>query len=147
MAMNTKEPILLVEDDLVDVMTVRRCFEELNIKNPLVNAINGEEALGYLQGAKNPRPALVLLDLNMPRMNGFEFLRVVKSDDFLKAIPVVILTTSNQSSDVLESYHLGAAGYIVKSADYQRFVEAVGVLYNYWNSCCLPSFQPCLSRT
>lgn len=147
MVMEITEPILLVEDDLVDVMTVRRCFEELNIRNPLVNKVNGEEALEYMQDAKNPRPALVLLDLNMPRMNGFEFLRTVKSDDFLKAIPVVILTTSNQSGDVLESYHLGAAGYIVKSADYQRFVKAVGVLYNYWSSCCLPSLQPCLEQT
>jgi CheY-like chemotaxis protein len=144
--MDTKVPILLVEDDLVDVMTVRRCFEELNIENPLVNAVNGEEALEYLQDTENPRPSLVLLDLNMPRMNGFEFLRAVKSDDFLKAIPVVILTTSNQSSDVLESYQLGAAGYIVKSADYCQFVEAIGVLYNYWSSCCLPNFQLCTNR-
>lgn len=144
--MDTREPILLVEDDLVDVMTVRRCFEELNIENPLINAVDGEEVLEYLQDTKNPRPVLVLLDLNMPRMNGFEFLRAVKSDDFLKVIPVVILTTSNQSSDVLESYQLGAAGYIVKPVDYQEFVEAIGVLYNYWSSCCLPSLQLCTNR-
>lgn len=136
----------MIEDDLVDVMTVRRCFEELHIENPLVNTVNGEEALEYLQDTEKLKPVLILLDLNMPRMDGFEFLRIVKSDELLRIVPVVILTTSNRNSDILESYQLGVAGYIVKSADYQRFVEAIGVLYNYWSACCLPSFQPCNSR-
>ncbi len=123
--MRNSKPILLVEDDNVDVMTVKRAFKELKVTNPLVNTVNGEEALKYLRGEANNKPCLILLDLNMPKMNGIEFLEVVKTDDLLKRIPVVVLTTSEEQQDMAESFRLGAAGYIVKAIDYKNFVEVI----------------------
>jgi len=123
--MRNLKPILHVEDDNVDVMTVKRALKELKVTNPLVNTVNGEEALKYLRGEANNKPCLILLDLNMPKMNGIEFLEVVKTDDSLKTIPVVVLTTSEEQQDVTESFRLGAAGYMVKAVDYKKFVEAI----------------------
>ena len=91
--MRGNKPVILVEDDRVDQMTVRRAFRDLKITNPLIIAANGEEALVYLRDAVNPRPCLILLDLNMPRMNGLEFLAIAKKDEQLKMLPVVVLTT------------------------------------------------------
>ena len=107
-------PILLVEDDTVDVKAITRAFEELKIRNKLVHVANGEEALNYLRNSRNKKPCVILLDLNMPKMDGVEFLRAVKSDKNLKQIPVVVLTVSSQEQDVVESFNLGVAGYITK---------------------------------
>ena len=114
-------PILLVDDDPVDVMTVKRALRESRITNPLHVTSNGEDALGYLrrQGAwsdpaSSPRPGIILLDLNMPVMNGIEFLNVVKADDDLKRIPVIVLTTSREDEDRIASFDLSVAGYIIK---------------------------------
>jgi len=133
--------VLLVEDDAIDVMTVRRAFRDLKLSNPLAHAANGEEALAYLGDEKNARPCVILLDLNMPRMNGVEFLRVVKADPSLQAIPVVVLTTSREDRDIVESYKLSVAGYIVKPVDYRRFVEAIRTLDLYWTISELPQEQ------
>jgi CheY-like chemotaxis protein len=137
---NTK-PVLLVEDDAIDTMTVRRAFRDLKLSNPLAHATNGEEALDYLKNAENPKPCVILLDLNMPRMNGVEFMKAVKADSSLKKIPIVVLTTSRDDRDIVESYKLSAAGYIVKPVDYKKFVEAIKTIDVYWTISELPQEQ------
>lgn len=131
------KPILLVEDDQVDVLTTRRALKEIHVTNPLVVCENGEEGLAYLRGAAE-RPCLVLLDLNMPVMNGIEFLENVKSDASLRRIPTVVLTTSEEQEDKLRSFDLGAAGYMPKSLDYRRFVEVMRSIDTYWTMSELP---------
>jgi CheY-like chemotaxis protein len=137
--MRSSNPILLVEDDNVDVMTVKRALKDLNIKNQLDRTANGEEALEYLKNKGNKKPCIILLDLNMPKMNGIEFLQIVKADDTLKKIPVVVLTTSSQQQDIIESFKLSVAGYIVKSVDYTEFTEAISTINLYWTLSKLPS--------
>lgn len=136
--MQNLKPILLVEDDHVDAMTVRRAFRDLSITNILIRSVNGEEALNYLSNEKSPKPFLILLDLNMPKMNGIEFLKIIKADDRLKKIPVVVLTTSQEKRDVVRSFDLGAAGYMVKPVDYARFVEIIDTVLLYWRTSELP---------
>ena len=126
------KPILLVEDDSVDVMTVRRAIKELGIANPLEHVENGEEALVYLRDTNHERPCLILLDLNMPVMNGLEFLHVVKTITELKSIPIVVLTTSDEQQDKVDSFELGVAGYMSKPVDYQQFVEIMRTIDAYW---------------
>ncbi len=137
--MRSSKPILLIEDDNVDVMTVERVFRDLKIANQLVSTSNGEQALEYLRTNGNKKPSVILLDLNMPKMNGTEFLKIVKKDESLKKIPVVVLTTSSQQQDVVESFKLGAAGYMVKSVDYGKFVETIRTINLYWTLSELPS--------
>ncbi len=134
----TSKPILLVEDDQVDAMTVRRALKELHVLNPLVHAENGEEALGYLRDAANERPCIVLLDLNMPIMTGIEFLQQAKGDDRLRRLPVVVLTTSEEQKDKIESFNLGVAGYMRKPVDYQQFVDVMRSIDTYWTLSELP---------
>jgi CheY-like chemotaxis protein len=137
--MRNSKPILLVEDDRVDAMTVKRALKDLNVTNLLVHTLNGEEALNHLRAESNGNPCVILLDLNMPKMNGVEFLKVVKADDMLKSIPVVVLTTSQEEQDVVESFKLSAAGYIVKPVDYKKFVEAMRTINVYWTLSELPN--------
>ena len=137
MVEDTMTNILLVEDDEVDVMNVQRAFKKNNITNPLYIAGNGMEALLMLRGNSNqysiPRERrLILLDLNMPKMNGIEFLRELRADLELKPIPVIVLTTSNEDRDKVEAYNLNVAGYILKPVTFSQFVEAVGTLNQYW---------------
>ena len=136
--MRIAKPVLLVEDDSIDAMTVRRAFKDLKLTNELVHCINGEEALLHLRDADTEMPCVVLLDLNMPRMNGIEFLKAVKQDDRLKGIPVIVLTTSNEECDVIESFRLCVAGYIVKPVDYKKFVEAIRTIDLYWTLSEMP---------
>jgi len=136
--MRNSKSILLVEDDNVDAMTVKRAFKDLKVLNPLVITTNGEEALQYLRNESNEKPCVTLLDLNMPKMDGIEFLKVVKADETLRKIPVVVLTTSKEESDIVESFNLGVAGYIVKPVDYKRFVEAIRAIDLYWTLSELP---------
>lgn len=136
--MKNARPVLLVEDDSIDAMTVRRAFKDLKVTNRLDHCINGEEALAYLRDPKNPRPCVILLDLNMPRMNGIEFLRVAKADQHLKTIPVIVLTTSQEEQDLAESFKLHVAGYIVKPVDYKKFVEAIRTIDLYWTLSEIP---------
>lgn len=137
--MRSSKPILLIEDDNVDVMTVERVFRDLKIANQLVSTSNGEQALEYLRTNGNKKPCVILLDLNMPKMNGTEFLKIIKTDEALQKIPVVVLTTSSQQRDVVESFKLGAAGYMVKSVDYEKFVETIRTINLYWTLSELPS--------
>jgi len=137
--MRNFKPILLLEDDSVDAMTVRRALKELNVLNSLVRVINGEEAIEYLRNSANLKPCVILLDLNMPKMNGNEFLRIIKADNELKRIPVVVLTTSRADQDKFECFNNGTAGYIVKPSDYEDFVKAMKILDLYWSLSELPT--------
>lgn len=130
--MKNLKPILVVEDDLVDVMTVKRAFNELRIRNPIQFVHNGEEALEHLRVKSNEIPCFILLDLNMPKMNGLEFLKLIKQDPLFKIIPVVILTTSNDERDKLDSFKLGVSGYMLKSVEYSKFVDVIKTIDGYW---------------
>ncbi len=125
--------ILLVEDDEVDVMNVQRAFKKNNISNPLYVAGNGVEALELLRNGTVPaQNRLILLDINMPKMNGIEFLRVLRADPELRSSSVVVLTTSNDDKDRIESYELNVAGYLVKPVTFPAFVELMLTLHKYW---------------
>jgi CheY-like chemotaxis protein len=113
-------------------MTVRRSLRELEAPNPLHHVTNGEEALAFLRDPANPRPGLILLDINMPRMNGIEFLNHAKEDLDLCSIPVVVLTTSKQDTDRFNSFSNNVAGYMVKPVDYEQFVEVMRKIRDYW---------------
>ena len=136
--MRSLKPVLLVEDDQVDARTVKRAFSDLRIVNPLVQVGNGEEALKYLQNPQNKIPCVILLDLNMPKMNGIEFLKVAKADEEFKKIPVVVLTTSKAEQDKVESFKFSVAGYMTKPTDYKKFVDTVRAIDLYWSLSELP---------
>jgi CheY-like chemotaxis protein len=136
--MRSIKPILLLEDDAVDVMTVKRAMKDLSVANTLVRTVNGEEGLKYLQDSANVKPCVILLDLNMPKMNGAEFLKVAKADPQLRGIPVVVLTTSKADQDKIECFNHSVAGYIVKPVDYKGFVDAIKILNLYWTLNELP---------
>lgn len=125
--------ILLVDDDEVDVMTVKRAFARANISNPIFVATNGLEALEMLR--KDAMPAkrrLILLDINMPKMNGIEFLRELRADPELQHATVVALTTSNADRDRLEAYKMNVAGYLLKPVTFQQFAEVMATINKYW---------------
>lgn len=135
--------ILLVEDDELDVMNVRRAFKKNNILNPLHVAGNGVEALEMLRGGGGMPgcPAerrIILLDLNLPKMNGIEFLRELRGDPELSLIPVVVLTTSGEERDKVEAYRYNVAGYILKPVTLSSFIETMATLSKYWMLCELP---------
>ena len=131
-------PILLVEDDSVDAMTVKRAMRDLQADHSVIHTVNGEEAMKYLTSPDTEKPFVILLDLNMPKMNGIEFLKIMKTYPDLKTIPVVVLTTSKEQRDILDSFELGASGYMVKPVDYSKFVEILSRIVIYWNSSELP---------
>jgi CheY-like chemotaxis protein len=140
--MISTDPILLVEDDEIDQFAVRRAFKELQIANPLFIAENGVVALDHLSNSVNQSPCLILLDLNMPQMNGVEFLKHRQKSDVLKLIPVVVLTTSTQDSDLIESYNLGVAGYMAKPVDHKQFMIVVKAIHAYWVLSKTPQIKP-----
>jgi CheY-like chemotaxis protein len=121
-----------VEDDKVDAMAVKRAIKDLKIANQLEIVGDGEQALNFLRNPKNPAPCIILMDINMPRMNGIELLKIIKNDPELKLIPVVVLTTSKEDQDKFDSFNLGVAGYMIKPADYLKFVELVRAVDCYW---------------
>lgn len=137
--MRSKKPILLVEDDEVDVLTVRRALRDLEVENELVVAGNGEEALEILKDPDQVQPCIILLDLNMPRMNGLEFLRHVREKSCARGVPIVVLTTSRQDRDIVDGFDLNVAGYMVKPVDYRKFVEVIHAIDLYWTLSELPS--------
>ena len=139
--MQNSNPILLVEDDPVDAMMVGRVFKDLKLTNPLVNSNNGQEALEYLRDESDKKPCIILLDSNMPKMNGIEFLKIAKADNVLKKIPVVALTAYKEEQHIVESFKLGVAGYILKPLDYRKFVEAIRIIHLYWTFSELPNVQ------
>ncbi len=136
--------ILLVEDDEVDVMNVRRAFKKYKITNPLFVAGNGLEALSMLRSQNGQPPQvpenrrLILLDLNMPKMNGLEFLHEIRKDEHLRRTPVIVLTTSDEDRDRIEAYDLNVAGYILKPVTFVNFAEVMVALNKYWALCEMP---------
>lgn len=131
--------ILLVEDDQVDQMNVKRAFERNKIMNPLYIAENGVEALAMLRDGRVPdERRLILLDLNMPMMNGIEFLKTLRADEKLSATPVVVLTTSNDEQDKVQAYNLNVAGYLLKPVTFSNFVELTAALNKYWTLVEMP---------
>lgn len=147
--MRSDVSILLVEDDALDVKNVKRAFAERRISNKLFVVSDGEEALAFLRheppfadAEAYPRPGIILLDLNLPLMNGLSFLATYKNDPDLRRIPSVVLTTSDEESDRVRSYSVGIAGYIVKPVDFSKFVEAIQNFDLYWTLCELPLGAP-----
>ena len=131
--------ILLVEDDEVDVMNVKRAFEKNKILNPLYVASNGLEALTMLREGKVPQARrLVLLDLNMPGMGGIEFLRELRADPKLRLTPVVVLTTSGDEKDRIDAYDFHVAGYLRKPVEFPNFMELTAALNKYWTLVEMP---------
>jgi CheY-like chemotaxis protein len=131
--MNKSLNILLIEDDAIEVMKFNRVLSTLNIKHKILEANNGEEAIKILK-EKETVPDIIVLDLNMPKINGIEFLRILKSDDYLKYIPAIILTTSGNHKDVLECYRIGIAGYLIKPLKYDEYVKRITKLVEYWSA-------------
>ncbi|OAB27195.1 Response regulator receiver domain-containing protein [Flavobacterium fryxellicola] len=127
--------ILLVEDDEVDVMNVKRAFSKNNIMNPLFVAGNGVEALEMLENHIIPLPKIIILDINMPKMNGIEFLKIMRENEILKNISVFVMTTSNEDSDKINAYNLNVAGYILKPLSFEKFLTSVATLKNFWQLC------------
>lgn len=135
--------ILHIEDDHVDKMVIERVIKRLNITNNILHASNGEEALELLRGenGKNipdPLPNVILLDINMPRMNGLEFLKELREDEKLRSISVFVMTTSNDDADRVEAYRLNVAGYILKPVDINQFETTFQILANFWKICEWP---------
>jgi len=135
--------ILLVDDDKVDTMAVRRSFRELHIANPMIATRNGIEALEHLRGEngheKVPSPCLVLLDLNMPRMGGLEFLTELRSDPSLRRTLVFVMTTSAAEEDRTRAYDKNVAGYVLKHRPGQSFLESISMLEHYWRIVEFPN--------
>lgn len=136
--MNTLGRILLVEDDPKDVELTLTALDEYNLANEVVVASDGEQALDYLyyrghfMGRVGENPAVLLLDLKLPKVDGLEVLRQVKSDENLKMIPVVVLTSSHEEKDMVASYTLGVNAYVVKPVDFHEFVNAIKELGVFW---------------
>ena len=124
--------VLLIEDDIIEVMKLNRTVSTSQLEHKIIEAKNGEEALEILK-QKEALPDIILLDLNMPRLNGIEFLTILKNDLILKYIPTIILTTSKNQKDILECYKIGIAGYIIKPLKYEDYVFKIEKVLNYWS--------------
>ena len=124
--------ILLIEDDVIEVMKLNRTISSLNLNHKIIETNSGEDALKLLEN-KEELPDIILLDLNMPKINGIEFLNILKADDVLRYIPTIILTTSNNKKDLLECYNLGIAGYVLKPLRYEDYVSKIEKLLAYWS--------------
>ncbi|MDB4107932.1 response regulator [Bacteroidia bacterium] len=124
--------ILLLEDDVVDVMTLKRAMKQLGISNHLEVRENGAEGLEYLLNC-DELPGIIFLDINMPKMNGIEFLEIVKRNKDLAKIPIVVLTTSKDQEDRLITFEKGISGYMTKPVDYPQFKDMIAVIMKYWN--------------
>ncbi len=145
MFMETTPHILLVDDDTVDVMNVQKAFAKIEMNYPLHIANHGEMALDMLKGTNgygklNPTPCIILMDINMPRMNGIELLQEIRKDPELKMIYVFVFTTSDEDSDMLEAFNLNVAGYIIKPISFDQLVTALHTMTNYWDQIQKPVF-------
>jgi len=130
--MSRLKSILLLEDDVVDASTITQAIDDLRVKNELVHKTDGELGLEYLRDPANEKPGLILLDLNMPKVNGIEFLQAIKADRRLKKIPVVVMTVSKYERDKFDTFGLGIAGYVVKPVDYDTFLDSMNTIIQYW---------------
>ena len=125
--------ILLIEDDTIELMKLNRAMLSLNMNHEVTEAINGEEALELLLNEKY-YPDIILLDLNMPKINGIEFLEILKNNESIKFIPTIILTTSSNEKDLLACFNLGISGYILKPLKYDEYIEKINLLLSYWSA-------------
>ena len=137
--MDENRPVLIVEDDKVDILMIKRAFKDLKISNNLVFTGNGEEALEYLSDTTKDKPCLILLDINMPKMNGIEFLKTFRKNRTQNNIPVVVVTTSKEESDKVELFKLSVSGYMIKSLKYHEFLNTIKTIQSYWS---LSKFPP-----
>ena len=136
------DKILCVDDDPITLMLCKKVVERVGFAKEIITAKHGLEAIEYFDNLFEESkvndsivyPKLVLLDLNMPKLNGIEFLRIIKKDDILKYIPAIVLTTSNNHSDILECYKIGIAGYVLKPLKYEEYVDRIGKLLAYWTN-------------
>jgi CheY-like chemotaxis protein len=124
--------VLLIEDNIIEIMKMNRTVSLLEAKHEITEAKNAEEALAILETKEN-LPDIILLDLNMPRINGIEFLSILKNDHELRHIPTIILTTSNNKKDILECYRIGISGYILKPLKYDDYVSKIEITLSYWS--------------
>lgn len=125
--------ILLIEDDTIEVIKFNRVLKTLGLNHTIVEAENGEDALVTLK-EKETNPDIVILDINMPKLNGIEFLRILKNDAQLQHIPAIVLTTSNNHTDILECYKIGIAGYLLKPLRYEEYVDRIQKILAYWST-------------
>lgn len=123
--------ILFIEDDAIETMKLHRAIKKLNCNHNIIEAKNGEEALIYLR-SDEVLPDIILLDLNMPRMSGIDFLKILKADDEMMYLPTIILTTSENRSDLLECYRIGIAGYVIKPLKYSDYESNLDKVFKYW---------------
>ena len=135
--------ILLIEDDEVDILNVQRVFKKKNFSNTLHVAHNGVEALDLLRGTNGttrltPLPRIILLDINMPQMNGLEFLKELRDDPELRHLSAFVLTTSSDPHDLRKAYSRNVAGYIVKPIDFEHFSATIDALHAFWDLCVYP---------
>ena len=125
--------ILLIEDDTIERMKLNRAMLSLNMNHEVTEAKNGEDALELLLKEKY-YPDIILLDLNMPKINGIEFLEILKNNESIKFIPTIILTTSSNEKDLLACFNLGISGYILKPLKYDEYIAKIKVLLSYWSA-------------
>ncbi len=125
--------VLLIEDDAIEVMKLNRVVSALQLEHQIIEANNGEQALQLLKETSE-LPDIILLDLNMPKMSGLEFLSILKVDDNLKHIPTIILTTSGNNKDLLECYRIGISGYVLKPLKYEDYVSKIEAVMTYWST-------------
>jgi CheY-like chemotaxis protein len=137
--MRSTKPLLLVEDNPDDARMIRRALEESGVADALVHVPDAEKAMDYLRSAANPKPGVILLDLLLPGMTGVEFAKAIKTDAALAEIPIVVLSTSDERRDILDSFDLSVAGYIVKPTDYTSLMETVKIIQAYWSLNYLPA--------
>ena len=131
--MEKKLNILLIEDNLIEIMKMKRTISFLELNHTINEAKNGEEAIEFLKD-KSKLPDIILLDLNMPKISGIEFLSILKKDDSLKHIPTIILTTSDNDKDLIECYKIGVSGYILKPLKYEDYVKKIQITLAYWST-------------
>jgi DNA-binding NarL/FixJ family response regulator len=136
--MRNSKPILLVEDDDIDAIAVKKMLDDLKLRNPLVHKATAEETLLYLKDRQTQKPCLLLLNLGLPKMNGIEFLRTARTENLLAKIPVVVLSASKDEQKVIESFELSIAGYLVKKTQYDDFLKVLEAVNAYWTFSELP---------
>jgi CheY-like chemotaxis protein len=131
--MTNRLRILHIEDDVIEVMKLNKTINTLKLNHEIIKADNGEQALEILHNAEQT-PDIILLDLNIPKLNGIEFLKILKNDQHLKYIPIIILTTSSNPKDLLECYKTGISGYILKPLKYEDYILKIERILNYWST-------------
>jgi CheY-like chemotaxis protein len=123
--------ILFIEDDTIETMKLHRTVSKLPTEHNITEAKNGDEALNFLKSDAD-LPDVIFLDLNMPKMSGIEFLKILKADDVMRYLPTIILTTSENRADLLECYKIGVAGYILKPLKYEDYESKIRKVFDYW---------------